>query len=419
MDKKAVGSLVAATLSVLFIGMFTISTSLPSNGQVLKQMFTLSAQTGLLYGEPWPSVSFSGLRLWDTNTGWANLNPTSTSFDWSVLDTWMNSAGNHGVDLMYTFGRVPQWASSKPYDATCRFGPGQCDPPNDLNLDGTGTDQHWKTFVQALATHAAGRIKYWELWNEPQNAFYWSGTTAQMVRMAQDARSILLNIDPNAVLLSPGTGLRYDAYNWTANYLAAGGGRYADIIAFHGYIEGSCPGALPNTSVVPSRVAAFRQMISNYGQGSKPLWNTEAGWGHTDTTCFTNTDLQAGFVAQMYLLYTSSRVARLYWYQWDNTNDGTLWNGALLKPGQAYAQSYSWLVGATLIQPCSEASNGTWTCVMTRAGGYEAEAVWNRSGASYTAPSQYGHYLDVYGNKYALPVNGSVNIGYKPILLIY
>lgn len=403
---------------LLLAAMVGLASALSSQAQISGQVFTLSAQTGVLGSEGWPSVSFSGLRLWNTSTSWADLNPTGSSFDWSTLDTWMNAAGSHGVDLLYTFGRVPPWASSKPNDTTCRYGPGECDPPNDLNRDGTGTDQHWKTFVHAIATHAAGRIKYWELWNEPQNAFYWNGTYAQMVRMAQDARSIILSIDANAVLLSPGTGLLTNAVNWTAYYLAAGGGKYADVIAVHGYVEGSCPSTVPDTSVVPSRVASFRSMLGNFGQASKPLWNTEASWGHTDTTCFTSTDLQAGFTAQMYLLYASSRVARLYWYAWDNTNAGTLWNNGLLKPGHAYHQAYSWLVGATMSKPCGQGGNGTWTCVLTRSGGYQAEVVWNRTSVSYTAPSQYAHYLDVYGTKYSLPVNGTVKIGYKPILLI-
>src|SRR5437868_8712203 len=198
--------------------------------QVSKQLFSMSMQSGVLYGQAWPNPSLGGVRLWNTQTSWPDISPTSSRYDWSTLDSWLRAANAHGADVMYTFGRIPKWASSKPGDNTCRYGAGQCDPPNDLNRDGSGTNQHFRNFVTAIATHAAGRIKYWEIANEPQNSFYWTGTIAQVVRMAKDARSIILSIDPNAVLLSPGTGLRLNAVDWTAAYLAAGGGQYADVI---------------------------------------------------------------------------------------------------------------------------------------------------------------------------------------------
>ena len=36
-------------------------------------------------------------------------------------------------------------------------------------------------------------------------------------------------------------------------------------------------------------------MLSVYGQASKSLWVTEASWGHTSETCFTNQDLRQAF----------------------------------------------------------------------------------------------------------------------------
>jgi len=405
-------------LGLLIAGAALFLLTLPLSGQVSGSLFDLSMESGVLYGEGWPGVAFGSVRLWNTNTSWSDIQPTSSGYDWSVLDQWLTAAHGHGSDVMYTFGRVPKWASSQPGDGSCRYGPGECDPPSDLNRDGTGTDEHWKTFVRAIATHAAGRIQYWELWNEPQNGFYWTGTYAQMVRMAEDARSIILSIDPSAKMLSPGTGLRFNAYNWTAAYLAAGGGKYADIIGFHGYIQGSCPNTVPDTSVIPSRVASFRAMLASHGQSGKAMWNTEASWAHSSDTCFNNQDLQAGFTAQMYLLYQAAGVQRLYWYNWNDPDSGTLWKNGLLKPGQAFKQVRTWLVGATVTSPCAMGSDSSWKCVISKPGGFQGQITWNsKTTKSITAPSQYRHYVDLYGGVHALPGNGSVQIGYKPILL--
>src|SRR5947208_1794576 len=96
----------------------------------------------------WPTVAFGGLRLWDTATGWAQINTADGVYDWSTLDKFTAAAQAHSVDLLYNLARTPTWASSGPTVTTCAYadiagGPGQCQPPVDLNSDGTGPHKHW------------------------------------------------------------------------------------------------------------------------------------------------------------------------------------------------------------------------------------------------------------------------------------
>ena len=49
---------------------------------------------------------------------------------------------------------------------------------------------YWDNYVTAIATHAAGRIKYWELWNEPNEATY-CGDMPTIITMAQHAYQII------------------------------------------------------------------------------------------------------------------------------------------------------------------------------------------------------------------------------------
>ncbi len=386
--------------------------------------FGMSGNSGLLYSQPWPSARFGDFRLWDTATGWAQLNPGAGIYNWTVLDLWINHVQNNNSNVTYTFGRVPAWASANPTDTTCRYEPGSCDPPNDLNPDGSGSDNHWQTFVSAIVRHANGRIKTWELWNEPQNSFFWTGTIEQMIRMAKDARDIIKAADPTAIIVSPGTGLGSHAMSWTANFLAAGGGATVDAIAFHGYP--SCP---VTTSTLPGDISAFRNLLSTYDQGTKPLFDTEASWNTPPISCLTDPDLQAAFVAQSYVLHWSANVARFYWYQWNNPGFGTMWApstsaaGVILKPGLAYIQIYAWLVGASLVDSCSQ--NGTtWSCLLTR-GSYHGLIVWDTSQScnagvcgtiAFSVPSEYLHYRDLSGNVGVVSA-GHVRIGPKPILL--
>jgi hypothetical protein len=409
------------------------------HAQIPAEFFAMQANSGVAtqpppwWSNPWPQVKFGTLRLWDASVAWAQINTANGVYDWSLLDKWLDDTQKFNVpDVMYTFGQTPQWASSNPKDPICApfWLPGECDAPKDLNPDGSGPDQIWKDWVAAIANHSAGRIRYWEVWNEPKNTFFWNGTVAQLVRMAKDARSVILSIDPQAVMLTPPSHGPFQTL-----YFAAGGPKYADVITYHGYTyRGGCIG-FPKASDELTIVSGVRAVMAQYGQTGKPLWDTEMGWGVTADSCFFDKDLQAGFVAQIYMLHRSAAVDRAFWYQYNNQLSGTLWTpnsdphhrnypGTLQKAGLAYEKVYQWMVGANMNGQCTVAGT-TWTCYLNRPSGYVAQAIWDTSQTchsgtcgtrKYSVHSQYINYLTLDGNKVKI-TGGSVPIGYKPILI--
>jgi hypothetical protein len=302
--------------------------------------FGLSMSGGEVGAEPWPVDSFTGVRLWDAGeVSWAQINTAPGVYNWRELDIWLNHAQQNNVDLNYCFGRTPTWASSEPTDSTCGNERGSCDAPDDLNTSGTGTDEHWKAFVTALATHAAGRIHYWELWDEFPNPYRWNtkySTWPQLVRMASDARAIIKKIDPTAVIVSDSGALRYpgDVTKWT-QFVKAGGLNYADVVAFHGYTQpaGNAPpypetlvGLLQGatTNQLPWGSTGFFGFLKQNGYGNLPYWDTEGSWA-ADIAGLTDPDERAGFALRFNVLQQAMGVQRFYWYEWDNTNVGALW----------------------------------------------------------------------------------------------
>lgn len=218
---------------------------------------------------PWPTDAFYGQRLLGTGTLWGDLETANGVYNWSTLNKFVSDAQAHGVDLIYTFVAVPQWASSNPNDTSCVSWDGSCDPPSDLNSDGTGSDAQWDNFVTAIATHVGTAIKYWEIWNEPNSPSYANPKTwtfAQWVRMTKDARQIILSINPQAVIVSPGI---VPGASWLTSFLAAGGGSYVDVIGFHGYSN-------PAEALL-SLIAPMQAAMTKGGAGSLPLWDTEGG----------------------------------------------------------------------------------------------------------------------------------------------
>jgi len=413
----------------------------------------------------WPTVSFGGLRLWDTNTGWAEINTGDGSYNWTTLDGYVSDALAHDVDLLYNLARTPTWASSKPNDNSCAYdsadqgGPGQCDAPNDLNADGTGSDAHWIKWVSAVAARYKGRIKYYEIWNEFNTNGIWSpnNTLQQLVRMEQDARCVVEGppqgltcnpnstfpfgtaLDPAARITTPSPVGAHIALNTVSQKLdtyfntqvgSYKGGQFADIIAFHGYV-GTTPGSgiCPIPEDVNTVIDQLNTTVNNDGQAGKPWFNTEGGWSMAPDEGFLDQQRQAAFLGRYFLLQDSLGVNRMYWYRWDapDPSTGALWSisSGATPAATAYGEISKWIVGATLSTACTP--NGTiWSCSFTRTNGYKALAVWDASQdctssscptSAFTVPAVgYAMYRDLSGNETGI-TGSTVPLGGKAILL--
>ena len=98
-------------MSVVLTGMYTIRQSpTPVKPPNSSASFFGMIVHHLVSGTPWPSVPFGMLRLWDTRTLWANLNPTSGNYNWKPLDQHISMAESNNTKLIYTFGGTPPWA---------------------------------------------------------------------------------------------------------------------------------------------------------------------------------------------------------------------------------------------------------------------------------------------------------------------
>jgi hypothetical protein len=237
------------------------------------------------------------------------------------------------------------------------------------------------------------------------------GDIPSMVTMAQHAYAIIKQIDPSATVLSPAASGETGA-TWLNSFLAAGGLHTFDVVAFHGY------GGL-QAEQINTIVDDYRQVMSRYNLSALPLWDTECSWGDNSIGYDAH---RAAFLAKYFFLQWSRGVDRVLWYaydgapQWGRLIDAT---GTLLPSGIAYGESYQWIVGATLTQPCAQDQSGTWTCSISRPGGYEAEILWNSTvSASFNAkaPPQMTDYRDLAGGVNSI-VNGTVPVQNLPILL--
>ncbi len=393
-----------ATLSATASGYDSTSVAVNATGSgIPANYFGLSV---LHFSGLKPNVPYGTTRSWDVSfpgVSWADINPVQGTYNWAGVDGWLAANAGNGVDLIYTLGRTPQWASSNK-TAPGTYGPGQCASPANI--------ADWDTYVTSIAQHAAGRVKYWELWNEPQDVMYYCSNVPAMVTMAQHAYKIIKSIDPAAVVLSPAAVSEAGA-TWLQTYLADGGGAYADVIAFHGY-SGATAEAMVKT------IAYFKQAMAAGGVSKLPIWDTEASWGDLNgVPAITNAADQGSFLAKAFLLQWSNGISRFVWYAWDSAQIwGQLSTTAGVNPaGEAYQQVFDWMVGSTMSQPCAMDASGNWSCGFSKTGGYVSEALWNSTkNTTLKVSTQYKQYRDLVGKAHTI-VNNTVPVGNSPILL--
>ncbi|HYG75558.1 MAG TPA: glycosyl hydrolase [Planctomycetota bacterium] len=119
--------------------------------------------------------------------------------------------------------------------------------------------------VRNTVTRYKGRVKYWEIMNEPN----FSMKPEQYAELVKQLYPLIKSIDPAAKVMGPdvcGVDL-----NWYDIFYKNGGKDFIDILSIHDY-EG-------HESVDPVhwawKIGALKQLMAKYGDEKKEIWQTE------------------------------------------------------------------------------------------------------------------------------------------------
>jgi hypothetical protein len=326
-------------------------------------------------GTPWPNVAFiPAWRLWDAGVSWRELEPSRGIFTFTLLDQYVSTAEQHNTELLLTLAYTPQWASQRPFEAS-NGGPGASAPPANI--------ADWNNFVTAIVTRYKGRITAYEILNEPNLPSYFTGAVADQFAMLQNAYQIIKQIDPAATVVGP--GYMGNGFLQLDQLLTMGGDQFMDVVAYHFYVFPGKPEAIQVLIDPVLNVLAKHNL-------TKPLWDTEIGFGPTQT--FTDENQQAAYFARTILLHWRDHIARAYWYAWDNHLWAHLWmtepdNVTLTKAGTAFSILSSWISAATL-NGCSTDATTLNLCSATMPDGRLVHILWMTNGqTSFNPPSAW------------------------------
>lgn len=202
--------------------------------------------------------------------GWESLQPARSRFSDDAIaltDEVVDAARRRGMKVLFTVWATPGWANG---------GSSRIVPPR--------YPASFGTFMLWASNHFAGRVDAWEIWNEPNDDDFFRGSVRDYVSLLREAYLNVKVGDPNAKIVLGGPS--YNDTDWISRVYALGGGPFFDVMATHPY-QGvaDAPPDLPDDGTIwtLAHVAAVHRLMSDNGDGSKPIWFTEFGWSaHRD-----------------------------------------------------------------------------------------------------------------------------------------
>lgn len=370
----------------------------------------------------WPTARFHSWRVIAGETAWYSLEPEKGVWKFAALDSAVQRAESKEVEVLFTLGYPPRWAADT--GLLREWNPGIALPPRDM--------ADWEVYLRQVVGRYKGRIKYYELMNEPHFTEVdgrWRSTrdfpVARMVEMARIASRVIKQIDPEAKLVSMSPSGRLNGVKRVDAFLKAGGGKYVDVVGFHFYADGP--------EQIPPLVDALRKVLASNGQSRLDIWNTESGFyidgpdkphgkgGRPEHETLYSPELGAAAVSRALILGAASGLRRFYWYSWDIPTMalayGRGWD--INAAGRAYIKTERWLSGA-MIRECRSADDKLWVCTLSR-GTRQAHLVWNTTGTrEWTVPAQWQapQYETLQGNVAAVDSAKRIRINESPILIV-
>jgi polysaccharide biosynthesis protein PslG len=201
----------------------------------------------------------AGVKYLRCAFSWNGIEKEPGKYDWQFWDNLVALAEGNKIQLIPYVAYTPEWAARDAKDFWKQ-------PPRDPKL--------YADLMFTLAARYRGRVRSWEIWNEPDNKDYWLGTAAEFADLVMQAATRIRQADPSAVLVLGGMANGPGDFFRTLiaeHHLD----RYVDVVAMHAYPESWLNG--PAELIFQQWVPQMQQLIAADGSGDD-LWLNEMGY---------------------------------------------------------------------------------------------------------------------------------------------
>jgi hypothetical protein len=228
-------------------------------------------------------IAATGADIARVDVGWSSLeqNAKGRYERWYLdrLDTLVEKAGQHGVQLLLTVTDSPCWASSAP-DSVKQGCDGawwdrevQRYPPVDA--------RDYADALAFLVRRYGDRVAGWEIWNEPNLQYFFNSDqpAADYARIVRAAYPAAKAADPSATVIAGSLAESPPAF--VEELFQHGIGGHFDAFSIHPYSGDASPLDPGDDDWVKNSFArgvpAVRDVLLKHGE-DKPIWLTEFGW---------------------------------------------------------------------------------------------------------------------------------------------
>ena len=233
---------------------------------------------------------------------WGDIEPAKGDFQFGKYDCIVDLLYKNNINILGILHYSTDWASS--------CGKWNC-PPVDKGL--------FINYCSRVAKRYRGKVKFWEIWNEPDSSVYWSNQDGMVsyCRLLKDTYKALKKIDPECKVLNGGlaNGLA------SVNKLYDNGAKdYFDILNIHIFESPLNRGAIKRVTAYPK--LAYKVM-QRHGDGNKKIWITETGCPGVKSGIYTenwwmgknpNERQQAEWLKSVYTeLLKDKNVDKIFW----------------------------------------------------------------------------------------------------------
>ena len=195
-------------------------------------------------------VAALGVKWIRLQSGWQKTEKVEGIYDFSWLDKQ--------VDELLSRGLVP-WLclcyGNALYDKIAVLYQGGVGAPP---IRDEKTNMAWLAYVQATVAHFAGRIEYYEIWNEPEGRSTWrpAGNAEEYAKFCLQTAKAIKKGDPSAKII---TGSHYqDSMEFFNEEFALGTLEISNAVSYHAYNY--------DESYSIQRVKALRALMHIYGK---------------------------------------------------------------------------------------------------------------------------------------------------------
>ncbi len=270
----------------------------------------------------WRLVTEGGFTWVKQRLAWRDVEGDRGQYDWSIPDQIVDEAVQRSLNLVFRLDGTPDWAAT---------------PDSPAALDTPPTDvQEFGTFCHAVATRYRGRVRGYQVWNEPNLAREWGGQPPDPVSYVALLRACYLGIktaDPQALVISAGlapTGSGPPEAMPDADFLGAiyeaGAASFFDLLGLNAPGYAAPPEAAPGEVARRSEygdhsffcfrhVEEMRAIMERYGDGARQVAILEFGWT-TDPVHPAYSWFAVSPETQAEYLVRAFRYARTHWSPW-------------------------------------------------------------------------------------------------------